>query len=63
MALLIAIDAAGDDITAVMQSSRSFSCCIAGDDIRCEVDANIWSDKQEQFTEMMSSILYVHINS
>ena len=53
MALLAAMDAACDNITAescrgwIRHSRRYFSRCIARD-ICCDVDENIWPDRQER---------------
>ena len=53
MALLAATDAACDDITAepcrgwIRHSRRYFPRCIARDDIRRDVNENMWPDRQE----------------
>ncbi len=54
MALLVAMDAACDDITAescrgwIRHSRRYFPRCIARDDIRCDVDETMWPDREER---------------
>ncbi len=53
MALLVAMDAACDDITAEscrgwIRHSRYFPRCIARDDIRCDVDETMWPDREER---------------
>lgn len=54
MALLVAMNAACDDITAescrgwIRHSRRYFPCCIARDDIRCDVDETMWPDREER---------------
>ncbi|XP_019213444.1 uncharacterized protein LOC102077558 [Oreochromis niloticus] len=54
MALLAAMDAACDDITAgscrgwIRHSRRYFPRCIARDNICCDVDENMWPDRQER---------------
>lgn len=51
MTLLAAMDAACDDITAescrgwIRHSRRYFPRCIARDNIRCDVDENMWPDR------------------
>ncbi|KAK0149398.1 hypothetical protein N1851_009878 [Merluccius polli] len=53
MALLAAMDAACDDITVescrgwIRHSRRYFPRCLAREDIRCDVDENMWPDRQE----------------
>lgn len=52
--LLAAMDAACEDITAhacrgwIRHSKRFFPRCIAREDIRCDVDENLWPDRQER---------------
>ncbi|XP_026213312.1 uncharacterized protein LOC113160317 isoform X1 [Anabas testudineus] len=54
MTLLAAMDAACDDITAdacrgwIRHSKRFFPRCIAREDIRCDVDENLWPNIQER---------------
>ena len=54
MALLAAMDAACDNITAescrgwIHHSRRYIPRCIARDGIRCDVDENMWPDRQER---------------
>ncbi len=54
MTLLAAMDAVCDEITAdacrgmIRHSKRFFPCCIAREDIRCDVDANLWPNRQER---------------
>ena len=54
MTLLAAMGAACDDITAdacrgwIRHSKRFFPRCIAGEDIRCDVDENLWPNRQER---------------
>lgn len=51
MALLAAMDAACDDITAeswIPHSRRYFPHCIARDEIRCDVDEIMWPDREER---------------
>ncbi|XP_019213039.2 uncharacterized protein LOC109201840 [Oreochromis niloticus] len=54
MALLAAMDAACDDITAgscrgwIRHSRRYFPRCIARDNICCDVDENMWPDRRER---------------
>ncbi len=54
MTLLVAMDAACDDITAescrgwIRHSRRYFPRCIARDDIRCGVDETMWPDREER---------------
>ncbi len=54
MTLLVAMDAACDDITAEslrgwIHSRRYFPRCIARDDIRCGVDdETMWPDREER---------------
>ncbi|KAI7813016.1 hypothetical protein IRJ41_013688 [Triplophysa rosa] len=53
MTLLAAMDAACDDITAdhcrgwIRHSKQIFPRCIAREDIRCDVDENLWPDRLE----------------
>ncbi|KAI7812952.1 hypothetical protein IRJ41_012596 [Triplophysa rosa] len=53
MTLLAAMDAACDDITAdfcrgwIRHSKRFFPCFIAREDICCDVDENLWPNRQE----------------
>ena len=53
MALLAAMDAACDDITVescrgwIRHSRRYFPRCLAKEDICCDVDENMWPDRQE----------------
>ncbi len=75
MALLVAMDAACDDITAescrgwIRHSRRYFPRCIARDNIRCDVDETMWPDREESldvhkwFTVlcMFSSNMYCNI--
>ncbi len=54
MSLLDAVNAECEDITAdhcrewVRHSSRFFPQCMAMENIRCDVDENVWPDKQER---------------
>ncbi len=54
MTLLAAMDAACDEITAdacrgmIRHSKRLFPRCIAREDIRCDVDENLWPNRQER---------------
>ncbi len=54
MTLQAAMDPACDDITAdacrgwIRHSKRFFPCCIAREDIRCDVDENLWPNRQER---------------
>ncbi|KAL7862608.1 hypothetical protein SRHO_G00115920 [Serrasalmus rhombeus] len=54
MTLLAAMDAACEDITAeacrgwIRHSRRSVPRCIAREDIRCDVDENMWPNRQER---------------
>uniref|UniRef100_A0A1A8BRY8 DDE superfamily endonuclease n=1 Tax=Nothobranchius kadleci TaxID=1051664 RepID=A0A1A8BRY8_NOTKA len=54
MALLAAMDAACDDITAescrgwIRHSRRYFPRCIDRADIPCDVDENMWADRRER---------------
>ncbi|KAL7839610.1 hypothetical protein SRHO_G00262680 [Serrasalmus rhombeus] len=54
MTLLAAMDAACEDITAEdcrgwnRHSKRFFPRCIAREDIRCDVDENMWPNRQER---------------
>lgn len=52
MTLLAAMDVACEDITVdacrgwIRHSKIFFPCCIAREDIRCDVDENLWPDRQ-----------------
>ena len=52
MALLAAMDAACDDITVescrgwIRHSRRYFPRCLAREDVRCDVDENMWPDRR-----------------
>ncbi|XP_044066956.1 uncharacterized protein LOC122883003 isoform X2 [Siniperca chuatsi] len=54
MTLLAAMDAACDDITAdacrgwIRHSKRFFPRCIAREDVRCDVDENLWPNRQDR---------------
>lgn len=54
MTLLAAMDAACEDITVdacrgwIRHSKRFFPRCIARENIRCDVDENMWADRQER---------------
>ena len=53
MTLLAAMDAACEDITVdacrgwIRHSKRFFPRCIGRENIRCDVDENMWVDRQE----------------
>ena len=54
MTLLAAMDAACEDITVdacrgwIRHSKRFFPRCIGRENIRCDVDENMWADRQER---------------
>ena len=71
MTLLAAMDAVCDDITAeacrgwIRHSKRFFPRCIAGEDIRCDVDENLWPNRQErqevlEDCTVIPTVLHVH---
>jgi len=64
MTLLAAMDAACDDVTAdagrgwIRHSKRFFPRCIAREDICCDVDENLWPNRQEH-----QEVYRLHCNS